>query len=82
MAKAGTPGIKRIEDLDGKEITVLAGSSYLAALVQAHPVLAPTVQGLKGALGEGQDALEGLATLFGLLEATLAPRAPGRPDRL
>ena len=54
----------------------------LAALVQAHPVLAPTVQGLKGALGEGQDALEGLATLFGLLEATLAPRAPGRPDRL
>src|SRR6266446_4472363 len=54
----------------------------LAALVQAHPVLAPTVQGLKGGLGEGQDALEGLAGLFGRLEATLAPRAPGRPDRL
>ena len=54
----------------------------LATLVQAHPVLAPTVRGLKAALGEGQDILEGLAALFGRLEATLAPHPPGRPDRL
>ncbi len=54
----------------------------LAALVQAHPFLAPTVQGLKAVLREGEDALAGLGALFDRLEATLLPRPPGRPDRL
>jgi transcription-repair coupling factor (superfamily II helicase) len=54
----------------------------LAALVQVHPFLAPTVQGLRAALAEGEDALTGLAALFDRLEATLLPHPAGRPDRL
>jgi len=54
----------------------------LAALVQAHPFLAPTVQGLRAALAEGEDALTGLAELFDRLEGTLLPHPAGRPDRL
>ena len=36
IAKAGAPKITQIEDLDGKEITVLAGSSYQSTLEQAQ----------------------------------------------
>jgi len=53
----------------------------LAALVKTQRAIAPTPQGLKASLGEGQDPLGGLAALLDRLEATLSG-PPARRDRV
>jgi transcription-repair coupling factor (superfamily II helicase) len=53
----------------------------LAALVRAERAIAPTAQGLKAALADAQDPLDGLGALFDRLAATL-PGSASPPDRL
>jgi hypothetical protein len=57
--------------------TPLAAAS-LAAFVQSQRAVAPTPQGLKTTLGEGQDPLDGLSSLFDRLE-DLVPARPASP---
>ena len=44
----------------------------LAVLVQSRRHVVPTPQGLKASLADGQDPLDGLAALFGLLRGAVS----------